>query len=67
MYVFVPGEVYSFIFALRASALPQRTWFLRRFGLKTVVDFAYFGLNSVLVFEGIRECLDVFVVSTLNE
>ena len=23
--------------------------------------------NSVLVFEGIRECLEVFVVSTLNE
>ena len=59
------GGGYSLIFALYTSALPQR--FLRCFGLKTVIDFAYFCLNSVLVFEGIRECLEVFVVSTLNE
>ena len=37
------------------------------FGLQTDIDFPYFGLNSVLVFEGIRGCLEVFVVSTLNE
>ena len=55
------------MFALNTNALPQRVLFLRCFGLKTVVDFAYFCLNSVLVFEGIRECLEVFVVSTLNE
>ena len=67
MYVFVPGEVYSFKFALQAPPLPQRAWFLRRFGLKTVVDFAYFGLNSVLVFERIRKFLDILVVSTLTK
>ena len=46
---------------------PQRVWFLRRFPLKTGIDFAYFGLNSRMVFEGIRECMDVFVVSIPNE
>lgn len=37
------------------------------FGLQTDIDFPYFGLNLVLVFEVIRECLDVFVVLTLKE
>ena len=27
-------------------------WFLRRFCLKTVIDFAHFGLESGIVFEG---------------
>ena len=31
---------------------PQRVGFLRRFGLKTGIDFAYFGLESGMVFEG---------------
>ena len=31
---------------------PQRVGFLRRFGLKTGVDFAYFGLELGMVFEG---------------
>ena len=31
---------------------PQRVWFLRRFGLKTGIDFVQFGLESGLVFEG---------------
>ena len=30
---------------------PQRVWFLPRFGLKTGTDFAYYGLESGLVFE----------------
>ena len=30
---------------------PQRVGFLRRFGLKTGIDFAYFGLESGMVFE----------------
>ena len=29
---------------------PQRVWFLGRFGLKTGTDFAYFGLESAMVF-----------------
>ena len=31
---------------------PQRVGFLRRFGLKTGIDFAYFGLELGMVFEG---------------
>ena len=31
---------------------PQRVGFLRRFGLKTVINFAHFGLESGMVFEG---------------
>ena len=34
---------------------PQRVWFLRRFGLKRGIDFAYSGLNSGMVFEGMHE------------
>ena len=32
---------------------PQRVWFLRRFGLKTGIDFAHFCLESGVVFGGI--------------
>ena len=31
---------------------PQRVWFLGLFGLKTGVEFAHFGLESAMVFEG---------------
>ena len=31
---------------------PHRVGFLRRFGLKTGIDFAHFGLESVIVFQG---------------
>ena len=31
--------------------LPQRVWFLRRYGLKTGIDLAHFGLESGMVFE----------------
>ena len=41
---------------------PQRVWFLRRFGLKAGVDFAYFGLNSGIVFEGKLECINVLIL-----
>ena len=46
---------------------PQRVWFLCCFGLKMGIDFAYFGLNSRMVFEEIWECMDVFVVFIPNE
>lgn len=36
---------------------------LRRFGLNKGVNFAYFGLNSGMVFKGIRECMNVFSFS----
>ena len=35
----------------------QRLWFLRRVGLITGPDFAYFGVNSGMVFEGIHELI----------
>ena len=34
---------------------PHRVGFLRRFGLKTGIHFAHFGLESGTVFEGTRE------------
>ena len=34
--------------------LPQRVWFLRRFGLETGIDFAHVCLESGMVFEGLR-------------
>ena len=46
---------------------PQSVWFMRRFGVKTGIDFTYFGLSSVMVFRDIRECMNVFVVSISNE
>ena len=33
----------------------RKLGFLRRFGLKTGIHFAYFGLESGMVFEGIKE------------
>ena len=46
---------------------PQSVWFLHRFGVKTGIDFTYFGLRSGMVFREIRECMNVFVVSISNE
>ena len=45
LYYLSPGSTPLCIYAL-----PQRV--LRRFGLKTGVDFAHFGLESGMVFEG---------------
>ena len=42
---------------------PHRVGFLRRFGLKTGVHFAHFGLVS----RELRECMNVFIVSIPNE
>ena len=37
-----------------------RVGFLRRFGLKTTIHFAHFGLESGMVFEGThQECMNV--------
>ena len=46
---------------------PHWLGFLRRFGLKTGIHFAYFGLESGMVFEGTTECMNVFIVSIPNE
>ena len=43
--------------------LRQRVGFLRRFGLKTSIDFAHFGLESGMVFKGtagVEECFYCF-------
>ena len=39
---------------------------LSPFWSETGIDFAYFGLNSGKVFEGIHEYVNVFVVSIPN-
>ena len=39
----------------------------RRFGLKTGIDFAHFGLESGMVFEGTTERMNVFIVPVPNE
>ena len=49
------------------SSLSHRVGFLRRFGLKTGIHFAHFGLESGMVFEGTTESMNVFIVSTPNE
>ena len=46
---------------------PHWVRFLRRFGLKTGVEFAHFGLESGMVFGELRECMKVFIVSIPSE
>ena len=48
-------------------APPHRVGFLRRFGLKTGIHFAHFGLESGIVFEGTTVCMNVFIVSITCE
>ena len=41
---------------------PLRVGFLGLFGLKTGINFAHFGLESGMVFEGtIRECIGTYL------
>ena len=40
------------LYKLSRYVPPHRVGFLRRFGLKTGIDFAHFGLESGMVFEG---------------
>ena len=40
------------LYKLYRYVLPHRVGFLRRFGLKTSIDFAHFGLESGTVCEG---------------
>ena len=47
--------------------LPYRVWFLRRFGLKTGIDFTYFRLNSGIVFEGMHERICRFMNEKFKE
>ena len=47
--------------------LPHWVGFLRRFGRKTDIHFAHFGLESGMVFEGTTECMNIFIISIPNE
>ena len=44
------GLVFPYISHI-GMCCPQRVWFLHHSGLKTVIDFAHFGLESRMVFE----------------
>ena len=46
---------------------PQRIGLLRRFNLKTCIDFGHFDLESVMVFEETTRCMHVFIVAIPNE
>ena len=56
------GGGYSLILAIKICATAHRVGFLSRFGLKTGIDFAHFGLESGMVFEGITECMNLFII-----
>ena len=45
----------------------QRVGFLRRFGLKTGIDFPHFGLESGMVFKETTVMSELFIVSIPNE
>ena len=45
----------------------HRVGFSGRFGLKTSIHFAHFGLESGMVFKGTMECINVFIISIPNE
>ena len=40
------------LYKLYRYVLPQRVWFLSRFGVKTGIDFDHYGLKSGMVFKG---------------
>ena len=47
---------------------PHRVGFLRRFGLKTGINFVHFGLESGMIcVAGTTECINVLTVSVPNE
>ena len=44
---------------------PHGVGVLCRFGLKTGIHFAHFGLESGMVFEGTTECMNVSVIVSI--
>ena len=60
------GLVLSYISRI-GMCRPKEYDFLRRFVLKTGIDFAHFGLESDMVFERATGGLNAFVVSIPNE
>ena len=61
------GRVLPYISHIGMCMPPHLVELLRRFGLKTGIHFAHFGLESGMVFEGTTECMNVFIVSIPNE
>ena len=49
------GGGIPYISYLYRYVLPHRVEFLRRFGLKTGIHFAHFGMESGVVFEGTKK------------
>ena len=49
---FLPGGGGTSLYKPYRNVPPHRVGFLRRFALKTGIDFAHFGLESGMVFEG---------------
>ena len=62
-----PNPGFTPLYKLYRYVPPHRVVFLRRFGLKTGIYFAHFGLESGMVFEGLSERMNVFIVSIPNE
>ena len=62
-----PGEGSTPLYRLYRYVPPHRVGFLARCGLKTGIHFAYFALESGMVFEGTAECINVFIISIPNE
>ena len=42
---------------------PHRVGFLRRFGLKTGIDFVHFALESAMVFKGTTGVYELIILS----
>ena len=53
------GEGGTPLYKLYRYVPPRRVAFLRRFGLKMSIHFANFGLESGMVFEELRQCMNV--------
>ena len=49
------------------SRCPKNGGYLRRFGLKTGIDFPHFDLESGMVFKGATGVYELFIVSIPNE
>ena len=61
-----PGGGGTPLYKLYRCVLLHRVGFLRRFGLKTGIHFAHFGLESTMLFEGTTGCMNVIIVSIPN-
>ena len=64
-YIFPPGG--TSLYKLYRHVSPYRVGFLRRFGLKTGIHFAHFGLESRIGLRELRERMNVVIFSIPNE